>query len=106
MQWITRERPKIDRIACPWLIARFIDERENTGQLSVLLEVRRWNDGEQITRQKSGQGRHTGPREPGDQISDEAHGDDHGAGRDHGYRYSIDELLVAEPLEVGDHAAI
>jgi rhodanese-related sulfurtransferase len=23
--WITRERPKIDRIACPWLIARFID---------------------------------------------------------------------------------
>jgi len=26
MQWITRERPKIDRIACPWLIARFVDE--------------------------------------------------------------------------------
>jgi hypothetical protein len=26
MQWVTRERPKIDRIACPWLIARFIDE--------------------------------------------------------------------------------
>jgi hypothetical protein len=26
MQWITRERPKIDRIVCPWLIARFIDE--------------------------------------------------------------------------------
>ena len=26
MQWITRERPKIDRIACPWLIARFIDQ--------------------------------------------------------------------------------
>ena len=25
MKWITRERPKIDRIACPWLIARFID---------------------------------------------------------------------------------
>ncbi|HEX4956503.1 MAG TPA: chromate resistance protein ChrB domain-containing protein [Thermoanaerobaculia bacterium] len=25
MQWITRERPKIDRVACPWLIARFID---------------------------------------------------------------------------------
>ena len=23
--WITRERPKIDRIACPWLVARFID---------------------------------------------------------------------------------
>jgi hypothetical protein len=27
MKWITRERPKIDRIACPWLVARFIDER-------------------------------------------------------------------------------
>jgi hypothetical protein len=27
MKWITRERPKIDRIACPWLIARFIDKQ-------------------------------------------------------------------------------
>ena len=26
MRWITRERPKVDRVACPWLIARFIDE--------------------------------------------------------------------------------
>ena len=25
MKWITRARPKIDRIACPWLIKRFID---------------------------------------------------------------------------------
>ena len=25
MKWVTRERPKIDRIACPWLIARHID---------------------------------------------------------------------------------
>ena len=25
MKWITRERPKIDRIACPWLIKRYID---------------------------------------------------------------------------------
>lgn len=24
-RWVTRERPKIDRVACPWLIARFID---------------------------------------------------------------------------------
>jgi hypothetical protein len=24
-RWITRARPKIDRIACPWLIRRFID---------------------------------------------------------------------------------
>jgi hypothetical protein len=27
MKWITRERPKIDRIACPWLITRFIDSK-------------------------------------------------------------------------------
>lgn len=26
MKWVTRERPKIDRIACPWLVARFVDK--------------------------------------------------------------------------------
>lgn len=26
MKWITRERPKIARIACPWLVSRFIDK--------------------------------------------------------------------------------
>lgn len=26
MKWVTRERPKIDRIACPWLIARYVDK--------------------------------------------------------------------------------
>ena len=25
MKWITRERPKVDRIACPWLIKNFVD---------------------------------------------------------------------------------
>jgi hypothetical protein len=25
MKWVTRERPKTDRIACPWLIKKFID---------------------------------------------------------------------------------
>ena len=25
MKWVTRERPKIDRIACPWLIRRFLE---------------------------------------------------------------------------------
>ena len=25
MKWVTRARPKTDRIACPWLIAKFID---------------------------------------------------------------------------------
>jgi AraC-like DNA-binding protein len=27
MKWITRERPKIDRLACPWLIQRFVDPK-------------------------------------------------------------------------------
>jgi hypothetical protein len=27
MKWITRARPKIDRIACPWLIMRFVDSQ-------------------------------------------------------------------------------
>ncbi len=26
MKWITREHPKIDRLACPWLIRRFVDK--------------------------------------------------------------------------------
>jgi hypothetical protein len=26
MKWVTREKARVDRIACPWLIARFIDE--------------------------------------------------------------------------------
>ncbi len=26
MKWITREKAKVDRIACPWLISRFIDK--------------------------------------------------------------------------------
>ena len=25
MQWITREHPRVDRVACPWVIERFID---------------------------------------------------------------------------------
>jgi hypothetical protein len=27
MKWVTRHRPKIDRIACPWLIQRFVDKQ-------------------------------------------------------------------------------
>lgn len=43
MKWITRERPKIDRIACPWLIARFIDDAPEflfvpAGQVLALAE--------------------------------------------------------------------
>src|SRR5438552_3724144 len=25
MKWVTRARPKVDRIACPWLIRKFVD---------------------------------------------------------------------------------
>jgi hypothetical protein len=25
MKWVTRERVKVDRVACPWLIRRFVD---------------------------------------------------------------------------------
>jgi hypothetical protein len=25
MKWITRERVKVDRVACPWLVGKFID---------------------------------------------------------------------------------
>src|SRR6266403_999396 len=27
MRWITRERARVDRIACPWLISRFVDPK-------------------------------------------------------------------------------
>ena len=27
MKWITRKNAKVDRVACPWLIRRFVDER-------------------------------------------------------------------------------
>src|SRR5947209_6023054 len=27
MKWITRERVKVDRVACPWLIKKFIDQK-------------------------------------------------------------------------------
>jgi hypothetical protein len=27
VKWVTRERPRVDRIACPWLIKRFVDEQ-------------------------------------------------------------------------------
>lgn len=42
--WITRERPKIDRVACPWLIRRFIDPRATFHYVpagDVVVEARR-----------------------------------------------------------------
>ena len=44
MKWITRERPKTDRIACPWLIKRFIDHEAEiifVPDDQVLLEAER-----------------------------------------------------------------
>lgn len=44
MKWITRERPKIDRIACPWLIRRFVDPQAEflyVPAAMVLSEARR-----------------------------------------------------------------
>ena len=45
-RWVTRARPKIDRIACPWLIRRFVDPRAEFFYLpadQVLDEARRLN---------------------------------------------------------------
>jgi hypothetical protein len=35
VKWITRERPKIDRLSCPWLIPRFIDEQAEIQYVSA-----------------------------------------------------------------------
>ena len=46
MKWITRERPKIDRIACPWLIQKFVDPQAEfiyVPRNSVFSEARRLN---------------------------------------------------------------
>jgi hypothetical protein len=46
MKWITRERPKIDRIACPWLIKRFIDDEAEfifVPRDQVLTMASEWN---------------------------------------------------------------
>jgi hypothetical protein len=45
-RWITRERPKIDRIACPWLVRRFIDPQAEffyVPTAQVFAEARRLN---------------------------------------------------------------
>ncbi|MBI3504802.1 MAG: chromate resistance protein [Proteobacteria bacterium] len=44
MRWITRERPKIDRVACPWLVKRFVDKAPEflfVASGKVLSEARR-----------------------------------------------------------------
>lgn len=71
-----------------------IDEGDDARPLTVLLEIGRRDDGEQVTRQEGSQGRHAGAGQPRHQVADEADGDDHWTGSDHGYRHGIDELLV------------
>ncbi|MGZ4840927.1 MAG: chromate resistance protein ChrB domain-containing protein [Candidatus Angelobacter sp.] len=38
MKWITRKNVKVDRVACPWLIRRFVDKDEPS-----LNGLRRWD---------------------------------------------------------------
>src|ERR687892_42474 len=43
MKWVTRARPKVDRIACPWLIKRFVDPQAEflfvpLGQVATVAE--------------------------------------------------------------------
>ena len=47
MKWITRARPKTDRIACPWLITKFIDPAAEILYVPAdqVLEVTRREDG-------------------------------------------------------------
>ena len=44
MKWITRARPKVDRVACPWLIKRFVDSEAvflfvEAGQVMAVAEM-------------------------------------------------------------------
>lgn len=46
MKWITREKPKIDRIACPWLIKKFIDKEAEFLYVpfnEVIPHAQQWN---------------------------------------------------------------
>ena len=46
MKWVTRERPKIDRIACPWLIKHFIDKAPEFLYVPPAEVLVRWTGGE------------------------------------------------------------
>jgi hypothetical protein len=35
MKWITREKVKVDRVACPWLIKKFVDKEAEFFSLVV-----------------------------------------------------------------------
>ena len=46
MKWVTRARPKVDRVACPWLIKRFVDSKAEFLYVSPeqVMEVARRED--------------------------------------------------------------
>src|SRR5258708_227328 len=82
------------------------DESDDPGPFSVLVEVRRRNEGEQVARQKGGKRGHGRARKTGDEIADEAHRDDHGPRRDHRHRDRVDELALAQPVVLVHHASV
>jgi hypothetical protein len=46
MRWITRENVKVDRVACPWLIHKFVDPQAEflfVPEGELLLRAREWN---------------------------------------------------------------
>ena len=47
MKWVTRARPKVDRVACPWLITAFVDPQ--AGFLYVPPDEVRWSAGSRHT---------------------------------------------------------
>jgi hypothetical protein len=47
MKWITREHAKVDRIACPWLIKKFVDKDAEflfVPAHKVIEQMKEWND--------------------------------------------------------------
>ncbi len=42
MKWVTRDHPKTDRIACPWLIRKFIDPDAEIVELPVYDALYPW----------------------------------------------------------------
>ncbi len=48
MKWITREHVKVDRVACPWLIKKFVDQRRR-----VPVRPNRSGDGDRRARRSN-----------------------------------------------------
>src|SRR6266566_2826122 len=55
MKWVTRERARVDRIACPWLTSRFIDREDDPALRALALIVRGADtDARQLTPESPG----------------------------------------------------